>query len=61
MKRYYPSHRIKYAKGSDLYLLNSIRFNKSLNKTDLPRKMPPPLLMALAAEAHLVGQSRGTN
>ena len=32
--------------------------NKSLNKTDLPRKMPLPLLMVLVAEAHLSGQSR---
>jgi len=41
-----------------MYLLNSIRFNKSLNKIDLPRKMPLPLLMALATEGHLSGQSR---
>jgi hypothetical protein len=41
-----------------IYLLKGIRFNKSLNKRDPTRKMPLPLLMALAAEEHLAGQSR---
>jgi len=41
-----------------IYLLNSIRFNKSLNKTDLPRKMLLPLLMELVGKAYLAGEWR---